>query len=161
MSTALDLNWKRRDTAESRDASANKGLVHFVHVAAVHHSWRTFSPYLHVGLQGRDWHWTSLDYWLSTDLFLSPPHCRLATWTYLLQFVFTSPQSIKSQNRHAKNESPRGGNRCHKPRHAAGDHSQGKRHLAAGVVNKINKRQSRIEQEAASIVVFELWTIKR
>lgn len=120
-------------------------LVHFGHLAAVHHSWRTLSPYLHVGLQGRDWHWTSLDYWLSTDLFLSPPHCRLATWTYLLQFVFTSPQSIKSQNRHVKNESPGGGNRCHKPSHAASDHSQSKRHLAAAVVNK---RQSRIEQEA-------------
>lgn len=45
---------------------------------------------------------------LLTDLFLSPPHCRLvATWTCLLQFVFTFPQWIKSQNSHAKNETPR------------------------------------------------------
>ena len=45
---------------------------------------------------------------LLTDLFLSPPHCRLvATWTCLLQFVFTFPQWIKSQNSQAKNETPR------------------------------------------------------
>lgn len=76
-------------------------LVHFGHLAAVHHSWRTLSPYLHVGLQGRDWHWTiECDYWPFP--FCTPlQSCRHLNLSLAIRFHF-SPVNKKSKSSREK-----------------------------------------------------------